>query len=129
MTDSAHEPTPEEAPTSALPASARRAEKVTPGRGSRIRKRTRDSAIAIVERLNEHAMLSLLGLMALVLIVLFFVGLSVLQPSAPGKKTTLSNVRALIDGRRVSTAQLRDQDKRIVIHTFGNETLWSPYPA
>jgi cell division protease FtsH len=97
--------------------------------GARFRKRLRETAIRVGEAVNEHLLLTVLGLMALVLIVLFFVGLSVLQPSSPGHKTTLSNVRALINDGRVRVAVLKDQDKRIEILTSGGRALWSPYPA
>src|SRR5262249_15532902 len=100
-----------------------------PRPGARFGKRLRESAIGVGEFLREHLLLSVLGLLALLLIALFFIGLAILQPSSPGHQTTLSNVRALINDDRVPLAVLKDQDKRIEILTTGGRALWSPYPA
>jgi cell division protease FtsH len=100
-----------------------------PSFGKRVGKRLKDSAIRVAEALNAHLLLSALGFLAVVLIALFFIGLSLLQPSSPGRMTTLSNVRALIDTDRVRVALLKDQDKRIEIVTVRGRELWSAYPS
>src|SRR5262249_49860913 len=85
----------------------------TPGR---VGKPLKNGALSVAEALNEHLLLSALGFLAIILIVLFFVGLAVLQPTSQGDKTTLSNIQALINDGRVHSAVLQDQDKRIEVN-------------
>ena len=57
----------------------------------------------------------LAGLLATagVLVVLFFVGLSILAPHSPGRQVTLTTATELIANGGVTKATLRDQDARL----------------
>jgi len=92
-------------------------------------KRLKESLRSVGAYVAGHLLLVGLGVTAIVLVVLFFVGLSALQPESAGRRTTLSNVRALIETDRVRLAMIRDQDKRIEIVTGGENAFWSAYPA
>src|SRR5262245_17259886 len=76
----------------------------------------------------EHVLLlSFLGL-ALILLALFFTGLSKIGPSSKGKETPLSNAVYLVNHNGVTQAQLLDQDARLELVTNRGARLWSSYP-
>jgi cell division protease FtsH len=62
------------------------------------------------------------------LLALFFVGLALLSPSAPGRQVRLSDTTALIAAGRVQGATLRDQDTRLELTTASGERVWASYP-
>jgi cell division protease FtsH len=68
------------------------------------------------------------------LIALFFIGLAVLSPSAPGQEIRLSDATALIQSDRVAEATLRDQDARMELiakpapGAQGGARQWASYP-
>src|SRR5262245_1496445 len=95
-------------------------------------KRLRTSAARAGTRLLEfclgNALLLSLLTLAVVLIVLFFVGLGRLAPSSPGQQLPLSTVVSLIDQGRVARAVLRDEDSRIDLTTVRGLQIWATYP-
>jgi cell division protease FtsH len=92
-------------------------------------KRLRDRGMMFLELLASNALIVGLASMAVLMIVLFFIGLSILSPSSPGREVPLSDATALIATKgAVSAATLRDQDARLELKTFPGEHLWSSYP-
>ncbi len=65
---------------------------------------------------------------AMVLIALFFLGLSVIAPNATGPQTALSNATVLIDHGEVAAATLRDQDSLVELQLTDGSYLWAAYP-
>jgi len=72
----------------------------------------------------------LAGLLATagVLVVLFFVGLSILAPHSPGRQVTLTTATELIANGGVTKATLRDQDARLELRAATGQQLWATYP-
>jgi cell division protease FtsH len=66
---------------------------------------------------------------ALLLIVLFFVGLSIIAPNHTGAETPLSNATALIRHDVVASATFRDEDSLIELQLKGGAQLWAAYPS
>ena len=93
-----------------------------------------DTLYAFWAALSSNALLLGLATAATTLLLLFFVGLHMLQPSSPGREIRLSEARALIDVKKpeknklVAEAVLRDQDARVELSTFAGEELWASYP-
>src|SRR5262245_59101479 len=94
-------------------------------------RRLQDSLYGVWGALAQNALLLGLALAAATLLALFFIGLTLLQPSSPGREIRLSEARALIDAKKdnaIAEATLRDQDARLELNTFGGEQLWTSYP-
>jgi len=82
----------------------------------------------IVEVVVASPLLAALAGMAALLLVLFFVGLSIIAPHSSGKQTTLTQATELISGGQVVQATLLDQDSRLELRTLTGERLWATYP-
>jgi cell division protease FtsH len=100
-------------------------------------RRLQDSLYGVTGALAQNALLLGLALAATTLLILFFVGLSLLAPDSPGREIRLSEARTLIappkidkkeQPSKVAQATLRDQDSRLELSTFGGERLWTSYP-
>ena len=78
--------------------------------------------------LTESPLLSGLAATAVLLVVLFFVGLSIIGPHAGGQETTLTNATELISRGRVTQATLLDQDSQLELRTSSGQSLWATYP-
>jgi cell division protease FtsH len=78
--------------------------------------------------LTESPLLSGLAATAVLLVVLFFVGLSIIGPHAAGGETTLTNATELISRGRVTQATLLDQDSQLELRTNSGQSLWATYP-
>jgi cell division protease FtsH len=85
-------------------------------------------ARAVADVVRASPLLSALAATALVLLILFFVGLSIVNGPPPGKETTLSNATNLISTGRVANATLLDQSSALELHTISGEQLWANYP-
>jgi cell division protease FtsH len=76
-----------------------------------------------------HAMVVGLATIAAMLLVLFFIGISILSPSAPGREVRFSDATNLITSpQALRSATLRDQDARLEMTTWTGEPLWASYP-
>jgi cell division protease FtsH len=75
----------------------------------------------------ESPLLTGLAVTAVVLVILFFVGLTVIAPHSPGKQINLTAASELITEGRVQKATLLDQDARMELRSAGQE-LWANYP-
>ncbi len=64
----------------------------------------------------------------LVLLTLFFVGLSILAPSSPGRPVMLSVSEGLVKQHEVALATLLDQDARLELTLVNGHQVWSAYP-
>jgi cell division protease FtsH len=62
------------------------------------------------------------------LLVLFFVGLSIIAPHSAGQQTTLSGATELISDGQATQATLLDQDARLELRTDNGQALWASYP-
>jgi cell division protease FtsH len=70
-----------------------------------------------------------LAVAAATLLALFFIGLSILKPSSPGREVRFSDATALIAApQALRDATLRDQDARLELTTWTGERLWASYP-
>jgi cell division protease FtsH len=90
----------------------------------------------------DNAMMFGLAVAVVILIALFFIGLSVLSPSSPGREIGITNAETLIGTPgAVAEATLRDQDARLELRagqalpttrtgfsTKAGEQLWTAYP-
>jgi cell division protease FtsH len=76
----------------------------------------------------ESPLLSGLAATAVVLLVLFFLGLSTIAPHSTGQETTLTNATELIAQGQASRVTLLDQDARLELRTGSGQALWASYP-
>jgi cell division protease FtsH len=91
--------------------------------------RLADAAMAVRRVVGENALTLGLASSAATLMVLFFVGLSVLSPGSPGREVRLSDATTLISTKgAVRQATLRDQDTRLELLSSSGERLWASYP-
>jgi len=65
---------------------------------------------------------------AVVLLVLFFLGLSIVGRSPAGRQITLTNATELISQGHVERATLLDQDSSLELRTQAGEEKWASYP-
>jgi cell division protease FtsH len=73
-------------------------------------------------------LLSGLAATAVLLLVLFFLGLSIIAPHSAGKQTTLSGATELISDGHATQVTLLDQDARLELRTDNGQALWASYP-
>jgi cell division protease FtsH len=66
---------------------------------------------------------------AVLLLILFFVGLSLLGGSPTGQQTTLTNATELISQGHVVQATMLDEDTALTLRTQSGESLWAAYPS
>ena len=78
--------------------------------------------------ISESPLLSGLAATAVLLVILFFVGLSIISPHSTGQQTTLSNATELISQGQVTQVTLLDQDARLELRTSTGQALWASYP-
>jgi len=98
-------------------------------RGRSASQRLRDRFNAVLGWLAGNALLAAIGAMAATLLVLFFVGLSILSPGSPGSEIRFSDATTLIATRgAVQQATLRDQDERLELTTSSGQQVWASYP-
>jgi cell division protease FtsH len=88
----------------------------------------RRGAGAVLGVLTESPLLTGLAATAVLLLVLFFVGLSIIAPHSAGQQTTLTNATELISDGQVTQATLLDQDARLELRTDNGQALWASYP-
>jgi cell division protease FtsH len=77
---------------------------------------------------TESPLLSGLAATAVLLLVLFFVGLSNIAPHSAGQQTTLTNATELVSNGHATQATLLDQDARLELRTDSGQALWASYP-
>jgi cell division protease FtsH len=82
----------------------------------------------VAEAVAASPLLAGLLATAAVLLVLFFVGLSILAPHSIGKQTSLTNATELISQGQVAKTTVRDQDSRLELSTTSGQRLWASYP-
>jgi cell division protease FtsH len=82
----------------------------------------------VVEFAMGNVLLAGLAATALVLLVLFFVGLSLIAPSEAGSQTPLSNATTLITDGKVAAATLHDADAVIELKLKDGSEEWAAYP-
>ncbi len=71
-----------------------------------------------------------LASMAVLLLVLFFIGLSILSPSTPGTSISFSQAENLISTPgQVQQATMYDQDARLALSTVSGQQYWTAYPV
>ena len=78
--------------------------------------------------LTASPLLAGLAATAVLLVVLFFVGLSIIGPHSAGKQTTLSGATELITDGQATRATLLDQDAQLELRTDNGQALWASYP-
>jgi cell division protease FtsH len=88
----------------------------------------RRGAAAVLGVLTKSPLLTGLAATAVLLLVLFFVGLSIIAPHSAGQQTTLTNATELISDGQVTQATLLDQDARLELRTDNGQALWASYP-
>ncbi len=88
----------------------------------------------LIDWLAGHALLAALAAAVVMLLVLFFVGVSLLTPHSPGKEISFSNATTLIKTPgAVQQATLLDQDARLQMTTASSvagtsQQVWTAYP-
>jgi cell division protease FtsH len=55
--------------------------------------------------------------------------ISKVRPDAPGERSTLSDLTAILDAKAATAVTFRDHDNRIVVSTADGRTVWSAYPS
>jgi cell division protease FtsH len=92
-------------------------------------RRLADALMGFVAWAADNALMVGLATAAATLIVLFFIGISSLSPSSPGRQVRLSDATALITTPgALQQVTLRDQDARMELTTAPGERLWASYP-
>jgi cell division protease FtsH len=89
----------------------------------------RNGALAVRDLVIASPLVVALAGTAAVLLILFFVGLSLLGRSPTGQQTTLTNATELISQGRVVQATMLDEDTAVTLRTQSGETLWAAYPS
>jgi len=94
-----------------------------------LRSRLADRGMAFLEFLARNTLAVGLGTLAVIFLLLFFYGISVLAPNSPGHQVTWSRAWALVQTNgAVRHATLRDQDARLELITRSGEQVWTAYP-
>jgi cell division protease FtsH len=78
--------------------------------------------------LTESPLLTGLAATAVLLLVLFFVGLSIIAPHSVGQQTTLSGATELVSDGQATRATLLDVDAQLELRTDNGQALWASYP-
>jgi cell division protease FtsH len=65
---------------------------------------------------------------AVLLLILFFLGLTIIAPHPRGRSTTLTTATAMITEGRVAEARLLDQDSQLELRTTSGQRVWATYP-
>jgi cell division protease FtsH len=89
----------------------------------------RNGAEAIRDVVVASPLVVGLAATAAVLLILFFVGLSILGRPPSGQETTLTSATELISQGRVVKATVLDQDAALTLQTQAGESLWANYPS
>jgi cell division protease FtsH len=77
---------------------------------------------------TESPLLTGLAATAVLLLVLFFLGLSIIAPHSTGQQTTLTNATELISRGHATRATLLDVDAQLELRTDSGQALWATYP-
>ena len=97
-----------------------------PSLSSRLRRRW----YVLVDFVLDHVLLVSLASTVVVLLILFFVGLSIIAPHSPGKQVQFSTATAMIQAPgEVQHATLLDVDSRLEMQLDGGSQVWTAYPA
>jgi cell division protease FtsH len=78
--------------------------------------------------LATQPIVGVLGGLAIVLLVTFFILLGSLSPSTTGQQVGIGDVINAAGQRQVQSAKIYDQDARIVITNRAGQTVWASYP-
>jgi cell division protease FtsH len=84
--------------------------------------------VMAVEIVAANPLLAALAATAVLLVALFFIGLTLIAPHSRGTQINLTAATELISEGRASQAKLLDQDARLELHTFTGDQLWASYP-
>jgi cell division protease FtsH len=99
-------------------------------KGKSVGRRIADSLRGVVAAIAGRPLMSALGFMAILLLVLFFIGISILTPRSPGTEISFSQAENLIaTPNGVQQATLLDQDARLQLVTPTGQQLWTAYPT
>ena len=91
--------------------------------------RYRDWALRRLDAISGNGLKVGLATAAVVLLVLFFVGITILTPHTPGRQIVFSDATTLIKTPgAVQQATLYDQDARLALITTTGERVWTAYP-
>jgi len=94
-----------------------------------LRSRIADRSFAALAFVARNTLAVGLATAATTLLILFFVGLSTLAPSSPGRQIKFSDAINLIDTTgAVTQATLLDQDARLELTTSTGQQVWTAYP-
>src|SRR5262245_22233832 len=88
----------------------------------------RGAGSTLVEALAASPLLAALAATAVVLLTLFFLGLSIIAPHSPGKETSLTNATELVKQGQATSATMLDQDARLELRTTTGQLVWANYP-
>ncbi|MCL2419394.1 MAG: ATP-dependent zinc metalloprotease FtsH [Conexibacteraceae bacterium] len=94
-----------------------------------LRSRLGERFASVLEFVARNTLAVGLATTAATLLILFFVGLSILAPSSRGQEIQFSDALAFIDTPgAVQQATLLDQDARLELVTPSGQRLWTAYP-
>ncbi len=84
---------------------------------------------SLMETIAGNGLKFALGTTAVLLVILFFIGLRILAPSSPGEQVYFSTAENVISTKgAVQLATLLDQDSRIELLESDGVQIWSAYP-
>src|SRR5262249_51656327 len=93
------------------------------------RSRVADRMYAVLDFIGRNTLAVGLATMVVVLLLLFFVGLSVLAPNSQGQQVEWSRAWSLVNTNgALHHATLQDQDARLQLVTSSGKQLWTAYP-
>ena len=94
-----------------------------------LRSRLADRLFGVLDFVARNLLAVGLATAATTFLILFFVGLSTLAPSSPGRQVQFTDAIALITTPNyVEHATLLDQDARLEILTRSGQQVWTSYP-
>ena len=84
--------------------------------------------LGLLDWMRTQPVGAFLAALSIALLVVFFLALGSLNPSSPGRETSLDAVLTAAQQREVRQATILDEDARVEIVTRNGEQLYAPYP-
>jgi cell division protease FtsH len=98
-------------------------------RGKTPGQRFADGLRSMLAMVADNAFKFGLAAALVLLLALFFIGISILSPNSPGQEIQFSQAKSLISTKHaVQQATLKDADSRLQLITASGQQLWTPYP-
>jgi cell division protease FtsH len=88
----------------------------------------RATVMGLRDYIATQPIVGVLGGLAAVLLVAFFMLLGSLSPASPGREVSLGEVMNAAGQRQIESATLYNEDARVVVRDRAGQELWAAYP-